>query len=269
MLQEQLKLYALTAPISGRLGRILVVQGQTLSVCAPVAEILDIEEQIDLLCFVPPATVRKLIPPDIAKKLKKDEQQIVRIQAVENQRQGSSSLSESAAAAPAGAKKQPPADGSIVYVADQSEIDTGNFAVKVRFPNSARHLPNNVTVRALVRTKPGKAGLTLPESALMEDQEPPAVIVVEDHQVEKTKEGKEIETGKARKLLVKKIGIRDQVLHLVEILALEDPEKKWQGTLETAKFVVVKGQGLRTGDPIKLEVEEEEEAPAAPEKKES
>jgi hypothetical protein len=32
--------------------------------------------------------------------------------------------------------------------------------------------------------------------------------------------------------------------------------------LETAKFVVERGQGLRNGDPIRLEVEEEEEAPA-------
>jgi multidrug efflux pump subunit AcrA (membrane-fusion protein) len=269
MLEEQLKLYALTAPISGRLGRVLVVQGQTLSVGAPVAEILDIDEQIDILCFVPPHVARKLIPPDIAKKLKKDEQQVVRIQAVENQPQGQMQKSEGEEPALAGAKKQPNPEGSIVYVADQSEVDTGNFAVKARFTNVGRRLRNNVTVRALVRTTPGKACLTLPESALMEDQDPPAVIVVEDHQVEKTKEGKEIETGKARKLQVKKVGIRDHVLHLVEIIELEDPEKKWQGTLETAKFVVEKGQGLRTGDPIKLEVEEEEEAPAAPEKKES
>src|SRR5262249_31701983 len=152
---------------------------------------------------------------------------------------------------------------------DQSEVDTGNFAVKARFANSGRGLRANVTVRALVLTTPGRACLTLPESALMEDQDPPAVIAVEDHQQTKTDEGKEIETGKARKLLVKKAGIRDRVLHLVEIISLEDPEKKWQGTLETTKFVVEKGQGLRTGDPIKLEEEEEEEAPAGAEKKEN
>jgi hypothetical protein len=53
----------------------------------------------------------------------------------------------------------------------------------------------------------------------------------------------------------------------VEILSVDDPEKKWQGSLDSAKFVIEKGQGLRTGDAIKLEQEEEDEAPAQPEKK--
>ena len=85
--------------------------------------------------------------------------------------------------------------------------------------------------------------------------DPPAVIVVEDYKQE-TKDGKEEETGKARKLRVK-VGLRDRVLHLVEIVALDDPEKKWQGTLESAKFVVERGQGLRNGDAMKLEVDED------------
>src|SRR5262249_3525247 len=136
-----------------------------------------------------------------------------------------------------------------------------NFAVKVRFPNSELRLRGNMTLRLLVLTTPGKAALTLPESAIMEDQDPPAVLVVEDYKQE-TKEGKEVETGKVRRLSVK-LGIRDRLLHLVEILGLDDPEKKWQGTLETAKFIVEKGQGLRNGDPVKLEVEEEDEGAEA------
>src|SRR5207302_9607814 len=43
VLEEQLKFYTLTAPISGRLGRILVAQGHTVQVGDPVAEILDID----------------------------------------------------------------------------------------------------------------------------------------------------------------------------------------------------------------------------------
>jgi hypothetical protein len=109
-----------------------------------------------------------------------------------------------------------------------------------------------------VLTTPGKAALTLPESAIMEDQDPPTVLVVEDYKQEKNKEGKEEETGKARSLRVK-LGTRDRVLHLVEILGLDDPDKKWQGTVETAKFIVEKGQGLRTGDSVKLETEDEDE----------
>jgi hypothetical protein len=89
---------------------------------------------------------------------------------------------------------------------------------------------------------------------------------VDEHREEKTKEGKDVELGTARKLNAK-VGMRDRVLGLVEIRGVEDPQKKWQGSLETAKFVFQKGQGLRTGDAIKLEQEEEEE-PAPAEKKE-
>src|SRR5262249_1182217 len=124
--------------------------------------------------------------------------------------------------------------------------------------------------RIRVLTQPGRAALTLPESALFEDQDPPAVLVVENYKKEikheEGKEDKEVETGTARKLRVK-LGIRDRVLHLVEILSLDDREKKWQGTLETAKFVVERGQGLRNGDAIRLEQEDEEEAPPPPDKK--
>src|SRR5262249_23529445 len=50
MLDEQLKQYTLKAPISGRLGRVLAVPGQTLHVGDVVAEIIDIDDAIDLLC---------------------------------------------------------------------------------------------------------------------------------------------------------------------------------------------------------------------------
>jgi RND family efflux transporter MFP subunit len=253
-MDEQLELYTLTAPISGRLGRLLVVQGQTLSVGAPVAEILDIDEQIDLLCFV---------PPYIARKLK--EGQTMRIEASEAQSPGQTN-SDPKDSPPTKGSPKPGADGKIIYIADQTEVDTGNFAVKARMPNAGRGLRSNMTVRALVLTTPGKACLTLPESALLEDQEPPAVIVVDDYRQEKSKDDKDVELGSARKLNAR-VGIRDRVLGLVEISGVDDPQKKWAGSLDTAKFVFKKGQGLRTGDPIKLEEEEEEEPPPG-EKKE-
>jgi RND family efflux transporter MFP subunit len=243
-LDDQLDLYTLRAPISGRLGRILVVQGQTLAVGTPVAEILDLDKEIDLLCFVPPSIRNKL----------RDGQQ-VQIGTIEEL---AGWPGKPDASGRGKSHSRPP--GSIVYVADQAELDTGNFAVKVRFPNDLLRMPGSITVRAQVLTTPGRAALTLPESALMADQDPPAVIVVENEKTEKNKEGKETETGVARKLQAR-IGIRDRILNLVEILGLEDAEKKWHGSLDTAKFVIEKGHGLKTGDPIRLE-EEDEEAPS-------
>jgi multidrug efflux pump subunit AcrA (membrane-fusion protein) len=239
-LDEQLKLYTLRTPIAGRLGRMLVARGQTLAVGAPVVEILDIDEQIDFLCFVPPVVVRKL-------KLG----QAVRLGGVDDPE----------------SKKSTGPEGRIYFINDQAEVDTGNFAVKVRFPNAQLGLRGNLTLKVRALTTPGRAALTLPESAVMEDQDPPAVIVVNDYKV-KEEEGKPpVETGTARKLEAK-IGIRDRVNKVVEILSVNDPEEKdrWKGSLDTAKFVFKRGQGLRNGDEIQLEAEEEEEAPA-PDKK--
>jgi RND family efflux transporter MFP subunit len=230
-LDRQLALYALHTPIDGRLGRLLVVQGQTLATGTLVSEVIDLDEQVDVLCFVPPAVARRLKVGQPAS-----------LGGVEDPQASNS-------ATPA---------GTVEFIADQAEIDTGNFAVKVRFPNKEIGLRANTTLRLRVLTTPGKACLTLPESALFEDQDPPAVIVVENYKKTTVKEGdteKEVETGTARKLRVK-LGIRDRSLHLVEILGLEDPERQWRGTLEEVRFVVERGQGLRNGDAIKLEVEE-------------
>jgi RND family efflux transporter MFP subunit len=247
-LDDQLHLYALTAPISGRLGRLLVVPGQTLAIGAPVAEIVDLDDQIDLLCFVPERTKKKL-----------REGQEVRIGTIDELAGGPVS-----SGAPS-EKGNASSTGKIVFIAEQAEVASGNFAVKARFPNARLQLHGFVTLRAQVLTTPGKAALTLPESALMEDHDPPTVIVVENEKVEK-KGDKETETGTARKVQAR-VGIRDRVLHLVEIVGLDDPEKKWRGSLDTAKFVIEKGQGLKTGDAIRLEEEDEDEAPAAGENK--
>ncbi|HLJ92005.1 MAG TPA: efflux RND transporter periplasmic adaptor subunit [Gemmataceae bacterium] len=230
-LNEQLTLYTLTAPLYGRLGRLQVVQGQTLPPGTPVTEIVDLEKEIDVLCFVPPHTAKQLRLGQPA-----------RIGGIDD---------------PAAATT-PRIEGKVAFIADQAETDTGNFAVKVRFPNTEARLRGSITLRLRVLTTPGRAALTLPESAVMEDQDPAAVLVVEDHKEEKTKEGKDVQKGKARKLRVQ-LGMRDRVLHLVEILGLDDPEKKWQGTLESALFITEKGQGLRNGDLVKLEVEDEDE----------
>ena len=231
-LKEQLRLYTLTAPIRGRIGRIEVVRGQTLSIGTPVAEVIDLDEQIDLLCFVPPSMVRHL----------KVGQQ-VRSGAVEKDPT---------------APQEVEAEGQIEYIAEQGEPETGNFAVKIRFSNKEAHLHANRVLRVRVLTKPAKECLSLPESAVLADEEPPTVAIVENVKTEKNAEGKEEPSGVARRLQVE-LGIRDRTLHQVEIVRLIDPEKdpakKWKGDVKDALFIVEGGNGLQTGDSVKLEVE--------------
>ena len=54
-------------------------------------------------------------------------------------------------------------------------------------------------------------------------------------------EGKEEQAGKARRLRAV-VGVRDRVLHQVEAVRLEDPEKKWHGDLEHAQIIIEKGR---------------------------
>jgi multidrug efflux pump subunit AcrA (membrane-fusion protein) len=231
-LKEQLRLYTLTAPISGRIGRIEVVRGQTLSVGTPVAEVIDLDEQIDLLCFVPPSMVRHL----------------------KIGQQARSGAVEKDPTAP----QEVEAEGQIEYIAEQGEPETGNFAVKIRFSNKEAHLHANRVLRVRVLTKPAKECLSLPESAVLADEEPPTVAIVENVKTEKNAEGKEESTGVARRLQVE-LGIRDRTLHQVEIVRLIDPEKdpakKWKGDVKDALFIVEGGNGLQSGDSVKLEVE--------------
>src|SRR5205807_5050457 len=110
VLEEEVKHLSITAPIDGKLGRLLVVQGQTLAPGAWVADIVNVEEQLDVLCFVPLAVARRLTVGQFAL-----------IGGFDEPRQGS----------------DPSMPGKVQYIADQAEIDTGNFAVKVRFSNNS------------------------------------------------------------------------------------------------------------------------------------
>jgi RND family efflux transporter MFP subunit len=235
-LDRQLKLYTLTAPRKGRLGRLQVVVGETLHVGTPVAEVVDIEDEINVLCFVPAADVRRLQLGQTAHlgKVEKD---------------------------PA-AENGPDPEGKVEYIADQAEPDTGLFAVKVRFPNRDSKLRANSVVRLRVLTRPGRACWAVPESALMEDQDPPSLVVVEDVHPQTNADGKEEQVATARRLQAK-VGVRDRVLGQVEILELQDPEKKWKGDLESALVVVEKGAGVQTGDAVRLEEEDDDEAAPA------
>jgi RND family efflux transporter MFP subunit len=227
-LRAQLQLHTLAAPIAGRLGRLQVVPGQTLSVGAAVADVVDLDEQIDVLCYVPPSMVRRL------------------------------SVGQTARTVPAEGEGE--ADGEVAYIAEQAEPETGNFAVKVRFDNKDAHLRSNRVLRILVLTRPGKECLSLPESAVSEDEETPTVVVVDGIKKEKNADGKEETVGTAHRLPVE-LGVRDRLKHQVEIVGVTDPEKdpkkKWQGTVKDAQFVVEGGQGLQTGDKVKLDVGED------------
>lgn len=235
-LDRQLKLYTLTSPRKGRLGRLQVVVGQTLTIGTVVADVVDIEDEIDVLCFVPASDARQL------------------------------QLGQAAHIGPVqkdpAAEVGPDPEGKVEYIAEQAEAETGHFAVKVRFPNRELKLRANSVVRLRVLTKPGKACWCIPQAALMEDQDPPSVVVVETIEEKKNADGKDEEVGKARRLRAV-VGVRDRVLGFVQILRLEDPEKKWQGSLEEADIIVEKGQGIQTGDAVRLETDDDEEMPPA------
>jgi RND family efflux transporter MFP subunit len=215
VLQAQLDLYTLRAPIAGRLGQIHVALGQTLAVGAQVAEILDLGE-IDVLCFVPPHVVGKLRPDQPARL--------------------------------GGLTK---ATGKVRFIAVQAQTETGSFAVKVHFPNSGLHLRSGRVQRVEIETQPSKERLVIPETALLEDQEPPRVVVVEHKKVEE--KGKEEEVEVAR-LLIAKLGVREPGKR-AELLGLRDPETKEEfasAALASARFVVTGGHGLETGDRVKV-----------------
>jgi RND family efflux transporter MFP subunit len=283
-LREQLKLFTLTAPISGQLGRIQVVQGQTVPAGTAVVDIVNLQPQIDVVCFVPPATAARL-------------------------RRGQAARLGGVDQTPATATVAGPL-GRVEFIAEQAEVETGNFAVKVRFPNEATRLRANMVLRLRVRTRDGEPCLAVHESALLEDQDPPAVIIstpvdfkdietkdlpqpaleavqtqfpnvsikkvgkntdwglykislanVDDDVLVDAK-GKIIKDkiGEARRLQAS-IGIRDRVKGMVQIRRLDDPEKKWQGKLDEALFITSNGQGLQNGDKVKLPAEEDEAPP--------
>jgi multidrug efflux pump subunit AcrA (membrane-fusion protein) len=236
----QLKLYALVAPRKGRLGRVQATVGQSLAVGAPVADLIDLDEGMDVLCFGPAAVAAKLHvmqPPQEARLGGLD-----------------------------GARDSDPA-GSVVYVGEQAEPDSGCFAVKVHFDKARLdkaqlHLRANAAVRVRVLTATD-ADFSIPESALMEDQEPPAVVIVQDVQTVKNADGQDEQVGTALRLQAV-AGIHDRHIRdqdgkpapRVAIKGLKDPEGKWSGDLGEALFVTERGRGLQTGDKVKLQQEE-------------
>jgi RND family efflux transporter MFP subunit len=228
-LDEQLDYYTLRAPIAGTLGLVQVAAGQTLPVGTSVADVVDLSE-IDVLCYAPPDTARRLQLNQTARL-----------------------------AGPAGEKDRPA--GKVVFIGVYAQPETGSFAVKVRFPNPGQALRANAVVRVEVQTEPEEERVVVPEAALLEDQDPPAVVFVTDIKTEETKDGKKEKKGEALKLEVQ-VGVRDRTHGLVELKAVT-PKKDKKGKPLTVSLkeavVVTKGaDGLEDGDKVKLEEPEEE-----------
>ena len=223
----QLKYYALKAPIDGRLGRIQIQPGQSVSPGTTIADVMDLEDQVDALCFVAPHDARKL------------------------------RVHQSAVL---GARENEGPEGEVVFIAPQAEADTGLIAVKVRFPNRAqffwqREWRANTAVHVQVTTQSRPKTWVIPVAALMEDQDPPAVVVIKDLKTEKNKESKEEKIGKAQ-ILSADIGLRDR--EHAEVLSLKTREKKEPVPIEGTWFIIKGGHGLHDDDPVKLEEEEKE-----------
>ena len=207
------------APIKGVLGPLLVVPGQTLAVGAVVADVIDLSE-IDVVAFAPPRLAMKLRVGAVASYVTDKE-----------------------------SNADP--DGRVVFIADQAQPDTGSVLVKVRFPNSPVRLRANQVARVLVLTQEPKKRLTIPATCLMEDQDPPLVVVADDVTVKQHPEHGDEEIGTARKLRAY-LGIRDRAEQRVEILRLEDIATKKDVPVEDALFIVEGGHGLHDGDTVKI-----------------
>lgn len=227
-LNDQIDLSTLRSPIAGRLGLLQVVPGQSLAVGVAVAEVLDLAE-IDVISYVPQHTVTQLAIGMPA-----------RIKSTE----------ESAA------KESNGPLGRIVYIAQQAQAETGNYAVKIRFPNPDLKLKANAVVTVEVQIEEDKQRMTIPDSALMEDRDPPGVVVLDDSKIEKTRDGKEEQRGKAR-VLRATIGVRDRSWHVVELLSLENAETKEMVPLKDALIIIEGGHGLHDGDLVKIQAEED------------
>ena len=255
----QLKRHTVCAPIAGYLGPVQVVPGQTVATGTVIADIVDLSD-MDVVAYVSPHTVGKLQYHQKARVV------------VEGKKVPASNLPE----------------GEVIFIAMQAHPDTGNFLVKVRFPNKdlqalsffgasiaggtgsplavgpflaasafisnrpALPLKANQIVNVQVQTKEPKKRLTIPESAVMEDQDPSRVVIAVEGRDEKGDQ-----THKAR-ILTAKLGVCGTVSHpegpmrVVEILELEDSQHQ-KVPVQGAHIIMEGGHGLNENDLIHIE----------------
>jgi multidrug efflux pump subunit AcrA (membrane-fusion protein) len=125
-LDAQLEFFTLHAPIAGRLGLLQVVPGQTLTPGTTVADVVDLD-QIDVLCYA---------PPDSAARLALDQPARLVLTETPSSEAGKPLL------------------GKVAFIAVQAQPETGNVAVKVRFPNPELRLRAHTIVQVHVLTRP-------------------------------------------------------------------------------------------------------------------
>ena len=206
--------------------------GQTLAAGAEVAQVVDIEDEIDVLCFVSQHDAARL---DV------------------NQPAGLGGLDDKPDEV-----RTADAAGRVVYYRRPSRAGDGLFRGQGALPQQG---PQPARQRGAAAPRPDAArpgsDLAVPEAALLEDQDPPSVIIVEELKTEKNADGEDEQTGTVRRMRAK-VGVRDRVKKKVAIVGLkEHPEDPWQGDLDKVQFVTKNGQGLETGDSVRLEEEEE------------
>ena len=227
-LDRQLKLYNLTPPCRGRVGRLLIVRGQTLSVGAPVADLIDVEEQINVLCFVPPSVAQIEV----------------------------GQCGASPAWIAARPKSATDAEGKVDYIADQAETDTGHIAVKVRISEPRTEgLRANTVIVCASSSKPDKECWAIPGAAIKEDG--PA----DRHR--RRRQGRKASTGRQNGRVGQRpageassasaIGSKSRS----KLFGWRTREKR-PGEVELKVIVIESGQGLQTGDAVKLEVDEDD-----------
>jgi RND family efflux transporter MFP subunit len=221
----QLAMHTIRAPIAGRLGMILVSPGQSVNIGTPIADVVQLEDYFDVLCYVSPRMVHQL---------KRDQAGRVTLPG----------------------DPDSDVDGVVVFVAQTAQADTGNFAVKVRFRNLDLKFRVNIVLRVEVEIDESKERRTIPESALMEDQDPPGVVVVEEVEMKKNADGKEERFGKAKKYTVE-LGVRDHEKQVVEIKKLMD--KGTEVEIKDQRFVTEGGNLLEDNDVVKLDESEKKE----------
>jgi RND family efflux transporter MFP subunit len=203
--------FAIRSPIEGQLGLIQVTPGQAIAAGTTVVDVVNLDE-IDVLCHVPPHAAARL-----------------------------------ALGQPARLDPRELPTGVVVFVAVQAQPDTGNFAVKVRFPNADAKLRANSVQRVQVLTQPEKMRLTVAEDALLEDQAPPILMV--SAKIYDSKRRKKVDKAmKVRPVL----GVRDRDQQLVEIIRLFDAESGQRVSIRDIRFIIGGANGLHTGDELQV-----------------
>jgi WD40 repeat protein len=245
-LDAQIAQFSIRAPFAGVLGPIQVTPGQAIRAGTTVADVVRLDE-VDVLCCVPPRTLGRLAVGQKA-----------RLSGMPPPYQDTppvgSKYADAAAAngdvLPHQVEQEPP-HGKVAWIAPQADPATGNYAVKVRFANRDGRLRLNCVERVQVLTEPEKDRLTIPEDALLEDQDPPVVMAAQNLKVQKTATG---DTRVATAVALRPVlGVHDRELRRVEILQLRGAQTGDLASIRDVRFIIEGAGGLHDNDPLRVD----------------